>query len=146
MADATNYKYCLTCHVRYKNKDIVTCPKCGGNLSDTPTGATSPAGAPPPVAPPPVAPPVAPPPVTSPSGTAETETRLEERDSWSVKDVMLCLLHQILSGIPVVGLIWCCLSYFKNPLKGRVTKGTIIAGIIGNILALVLLIVTTLIK
>jgi hypothetical protein len=55
-------------------------------------------------------------------------------------DVFLCLLHNTLTGIPVVGLFWCGFSVIKNPLKNRVSKGTIVAGLIANVLSAILLI------
>ena len=49
-------------------------------------------------------------------------------------------MHNLLTGIPVIGLFWCGFSMFKNPLKGRVSKGTIVAGLVANVFSLLLLV------
>ena len=126
MAEKIEYKYCLPCKKRYKSGTV--CAICGGVLSDTPTGASRVASA-------------SPTSVSSVSEPAPTYDYASSASSYSgewtcgAKDVVLCLLHNILSGIPVIGLIWCLISVVGNPMKGRVSKGTVVAGLLANILS-----------
>lgn len=156
MADEIVYRYCLTCRKKYRSTGVAgqTCPKCGGLLADTPTGVTKPVSGPKPK--PAVAPPPAPRSmdVPTPNVAPQVESTTEvvsapaeksvstDKGEWSCKplDVILCFLHNLLTGIPILGLIWCGISVFANPLKGRVSKGTVVAGLISNAISTVLLI------
>lgn len=131
-----DYRYCMTCRLKYKAVGTEQkCPKCGGVLADTPTGARNT----PPPAEMPKPEPVKVEPVVASSGPTESVDSF----SCTATDVMLCLLHNILTGIPVVGLLWCGFSALKNPLKGRVSKGTIMAGLIANIISLIIVVTFT---
>lgn len=152
MADEMiKYRYCMTCKVRYKATDEPrqTCTKCGALLADTPTGARLPQTGKAPAAktpqPKPVTAPVAttPEPAVTPPVSVEAPVQVAQgRGGFTCNfvDVLLCLLHNILTGIPVLGLIWCGISVFANPLKSRVSKGTIVAGLISNALSAIMLI------
>lgn len=155
MGEEIKYRYCMTCKVRYKATDDPrqTCTKCGALLADTPTGVKTPAGqkVKPAAAgntPPAPRAAVSQPAVATVTAASQTEAEAPVAKapvatgdfSCTPGDVFLCLLHNILTGIPVVGLFWCGFSVIKNPLKNRVSKGTIVAGLIANVLSAILLI------
>lgn len=154
MADEIVYRYCLTCRKKYKSTGMAgqTCTKCGGLLADTPTGVTKPVtgqkSKPATVTPPapkgapmetPTEPAIEP---TTEVITAPASTTTSGRGEFTCNfvDVLLCFLHNILTGIPILGLVWCGISVFANPLKSRVSKGTIVAGLISNTISTVMLI------
>ena len=158
MADEIVYRYCLTCRKKYKSTGMAgqTCTKCGGLLADTPTGVTKPVTGqkPKPATATPPAPRGAVPetsakvePATEPTtevitAPASTTVASSGRGEFTCTplDVVLCFIHNVLTGIPILGLIWCGISVFANPLKSRVSKGTVVAGLISNAISTVLLI------
>lgn len=140
MAEENKYRYCMSCRVRYKSNGEPgqTCSKCGALLADTPTGVNK--AAPAPKAPAPkAAQPVAET-KSEPTPVEQPATQVPAEFSCTAGDVILCLIHNILTGIPVLGLFWCGFSLIKNPLKNRVSKGTVTAGLIANVFSAILLI------
>lgn len=155
MGEEIKYRYCMTCKVKYKATDDENqiCTKCGALLADTPTGARKSSGSgvvggveksAPKAAPAPKTQKVTqvemPSEVNTPTVSEAASNTSEVPFTCTFGDILLCLLHNVLTGIPFIGMLWCGFSAMRNPLKGRVSKGTIVAGFIANLLSVILII------